>query len=252
MRVKVFGAQSHIGFALCEKFLEEGIEVCAIFLDCSIKKKKLLLEQRLMLIGRNALFQEFSLEDERRNEAATHVFYCKDESHDQDQICFKKSVEEALETNSHFFYVTPANIKGEGEYQQLQSTLTSFSIFKLPKLYGPFQPPEEKIHQHLHSFLSDQRKSLIINEPLVYITDAAETIVEVIGKGEYEKVYSFLIELKEEEIKSLSVELKMNATQSAEDESSGITLLAKTSIEEGLLEQLSCIKTYRGIYELDS
>lgn len=248
----VFGAQSHIGFALCERFLEEGKEVCAIFLDCSSKRKKLLLEERLMLIGRNALFQEFSLEDEWRNEAVTHVIYCKEESHDQDQICFKKSVEEAFETKSHYFYVSPATIQREGEYQHLQSTLTSYSIFKLPRLFGPFQPPEEQIHQHLHSFLSDQKKSLIINEPLVFITDAAETIVEIIGKGEYEKVYSFLSELKDGKIESVSVELKMNATEKAQDESIRLSLLTKTPIEEGLLKQLSCITAFKGIYELDS
>ncbi len=252
MRVMVFGAQSHIGLALCEMFIEDGIEVCAILLDCPTKRAKLLLEERMMLIGRNALFQYFYLEDEWNNESATHVMYCKEDGHNQDQLCFKRSVTKALGTNSYYFYVSPATIQREGDFRHLQSTLPFYSIIELPKLYGPFQPPEEQIHQHLYSFLTGQKESLIIHEPLVFINDAAETIVEIMRENEYENVYSFLSELRDEKIESFSVELKMNATEKAQVESNKRSLVKKTSFEEGLLKQLTFIKAYRGIYEIDS
>ena len=252
MQVMVFGAQSHIGFALCEKFIEEGIEVCAILLNTSTKVRKRLLEERLMLTGRNALFREFSIEDNWRNEKATHVIYCKEDGHDQDQLCYDKSVERAVETKSDYFYVTPATIDIEERQQQLETTLQSYSIFKLPKLYGPFQPPEEKVHQHLMSILSGEKRTLTIKEPLLFITDAAETLVDIINKDEYKKVYSFLSELKDVTIDSVSVELKMNATKEGDDESVRYPIVNKISIEKGLFEQISCIKVYREIYELDS
>jgi len=249
MRVMVFGAQSHIGFAICEKLLGEGIEVCGVFLDSSSKMRKLLLEERMLLIGRNALFHELTLDHEWRNIEATHVIYCKEESHNQDQLCFEKSVETAVETKSRYFYVAPDLRQIEEDDQYLTSTLESYTLFKLPGLYGPFQPPEEKIHQHLKSCVAGQKNTLIIKEPIIFITDAAETIVEIIEKGDYQKVYSFLCEQKDETIESVSVEVKMNAK---ETESGGYRIMNKTSMEKGLLEQISCIKMYREIYGLDS
>jgi len=249
MQVMVFGAQSHIGFAICEKFLEEGIEVCGIFLDSSSKMKKLLLEERMLLIGRNALFHELTLDHEWRNKEATHVIYCKEKSHHQDQLCFEKSVGTAVDTRSHYFYVVPDARQIEEDDQYVTSTLESYTLFKLPRLYGPFQPPEEKIHQHLKSCVSGQKNTLIIKEPTIYITDAAETIVEIIEKGDYQKVYRFLCEQKDETIESVSVEVKINAK---ETESGGHRIINKTSMEKGLLEQVSCIKMYREIYGIDS
>ncbi|WP_368658597.1 hypothetical protein AB3Z07_04610 [Metabacillus halosaccharovorans] len=249
MRVMVFGAQSHIGFAICEKLLEEGIEVCGIFLDSSSKMRKLLLEERMLLIGRNALFHELTLDHDGRHIEATHVIYCTENSHNQDQLCFEKSVETALETKSHYFYVTPATSKFDENEQYLSSTLATYTLFKLPGLYGPFQPPEEKIHQHLKSCVAGQKNTLIIKEPIIFITDAAETIVEIIEKGDYQKAYSLLCEQKDETIESVSVEVKKNAK---ETESGGYRIMNKTSMEKGLLEQISCIKMYREIYELDS
>ncbi|HZH61424.1 MAG TPA: hypothetical protein VEY70_18020 [Metabacillus sp.] len=249
MRVMVFGAQSHIGFALCEKFLEEGVEVGAIFLESSAKMNKLLLEERMMLIGRNALFQKFSLEDEWRNDECTHVIYCKEAGHNQDQRCFEKSVERAAETKSQYFYVTSAANQIDDDHQHFK-TLTFYSIFKLPRLFGPFQPPEEPIHQHLASFLTGQKRTLIIEEPILFIKDAVETLVELIENCEHGKVYSFLSELKKEEIESFSVELKMNATETANDKSIRHSITNQTTIEKGLFDQLSCIKAYREIYGL--
>ncbi|WP_226530458.1 hypothetical protein [Metabacillus niabensis] len=249
MRVMVFGAQSHIGFAICEKLLEEGIEVCGIFLDSTSEMRKLLLEERMLLIGRNALFHELTLDDDWRNIEATHVIYCKEKSDDQDLLCFEKSVETAVETRSHYFYVAPDPRQIEEDDQYHTSTLESYTLFNLPGLYGPFQPPEEKIHQHLKSCVAGQKNTLIINEPIIFITDAAETIVEIIEKGNYQKVYSFLCEQKDETIESVSVEVKINAK---ETESDGYRIMNKTSIEKGLLEQISCIKMYKEIYGIDS
>jgi|GEM_PF-6824185 len=249
MRVMVFGAQSHIGFALCEKFLEEGIEVGAIFLKPSTKMSELLLEERMMLIGRNALFQEFSLEDEWRNEEYTHVIYCKEAGHIQDQCCFEKSVEKAAETETNYFYVTSAANQLDDDHQHLK-TLKLYSIFKLPRLFGPFQPPEEPIHQHLASFLTGEKRTLIIEEPIIFIKDAVETLAKLITNSDHGKVYSFLSELKEEKIESFSVELKMNAIEKANDKSIRHSITNQTTIEKGLFEQFSCIKAYREIYGL--
>lgn len=250
MRVMVFGAQSHIGYALCEKFLEEGVKVGAIFLEPSAKMSKLLLEERIMLIGRNALFQKFSLEDEWRNEECTHVIYCKEAGYDQGQRCFEKSVERAAETKSDYFYVTSAADQIDDVHRYLETSLTFYSIFKLPRLFGPFQPPEEPLHQHLISYLRGQNRTLIIEEPILFIKDAVESLAELIGNSEHGKVYSFLSELKEEKVESYSVELKMNATEKANDESIRHSITNQTTIEKGLFDQLSCIKAYREIYTL--
>ncbi len=254
MRVLVFGAQSHIGFALCERLLEEGVEVMAFFLDPPTEINRRLLEERLMLVGRNALFQASFSQERWQAEQIDIVIHCMDNGQDETLIerkrgCLKKSVEIATEYTRQFVLITSDTLH-INDQRYLENHLKTYSIIKLPKLFGPFQPPEEPIHQFLISYLSNKQETLVIEEPILFIKDAVNAIIEMIGKFETGKVYSFLSELKNEEFEAFSVELKMNAMRIIDDESIRCSIKNQTTIEMGLIEQLSCIKAYKEIYQI--
>ncbi len=254
MRVLVVGAQSHIGFALCERLLEEGVEVMAFFLDPPTEINRRLLEERLMLVGRNALFQGSFSQERWQAEQIDIVIYCMDSGQDETLIerkrgCLKKSVEIATELTRQFVLITSDTLHINNQ-RYLENHLKTYSIIKLPKLFGPFQPPEEPIHQFLISYLSNKQETLVIEEPILFIKDAVNAIIEMIGKFETGKVYSFLSELKNEEFEAFSVELKMNAMRIIDDESIRCSIKNQTTIEMGLIEQLSCIKAYKEIYQI--
>ncbi|MRX73473.1 hypothetical protein GJU40_15120 [Bacillus lacus] len=52
--VLLYGAETYVGFLLAERLLEEGIHVAGIYLAPGLKEEQNMLEERMLMIGRNA------------------------------------------------------------------------------------------------------------------------------------------------------------------------------------------------------
>ncbi|UGB31790.1 hypothetical protein [Metabacillus sp. B2-18] len=258
--VMVFGAHSYIGFSLIEKFLEEGVEVTGIFTEPSRDDQKNLLNERLMLIGRNAYFQaKFSSRHLTEENQADVIMFCFDmEEKDLKEEEFKKAIQLAKKHKTQFLLIGSNVIHPnkdrnpfiETGLSYLSEQLDHYSVLFFPSLYGPFQPPEEKIHQHLLAYIDNKQTSLNIEEPIMYIEDATNAVWAYMDELELGKMYSFLSELNDE-TNSFSVELKMNATFSEVDEVFEKQVLhSSTSIEKGLEKQLDTIIRFQDIYKL--
>lgn len=61
-RAVIVGTLEFLGFYFCKKILEEGIEVEGIHLD--LEKNKVLIEEKRLEIGRNANYNEWSMDNE--------------------------------------------------------------------------------------------------------------------------------------------------------------------------------------------
>ncbi|MEC2077513.1 hypothetical protein [Metabacillus fastidiosus] len=73
--IAVFGVHTSAGFKLCEFFINAGTEVDAIITD-----EKEMAEERLMLIGRNALLKiHEQIDFDEVNSKNDFIYYCCDE-----------------------------------------------------------------------------------------------------------------------------------------------------------------------------
>jgi len=259
--VMVFGAHSYIGFSLIEKFLEEGVEVTGIFTEPNRDDQKNLLNERLMLIGRNAFFQaEFSSRHLTEEDQADVILFCFDMVEKElEKEEFINAIQLAKKHKTQFLLIgsnvihpnKDKNPHIETRLGYLSEQLDHYSVLLFPSLYGPFQPEEEKIHQHLLAYIDNKQTSLNIEEPIMYIEDATNAVWTYMDELQQGKMYSFVSELNDDETNSFSVEIKMNETSSKMDDVFEKQVLhSTTSIEKGLEQQLDTIIRFQDIYKL--
>jgi nucleoside-diphosphate-sugar epimerase len=260
-RVIVFGAHSYIGFGLCERLLSEGVEVIGILLKPEKLINKKLLEERLMLIGRNALFQTTECYERKEEEDTVDmIIYCCDDGVEsslieQDRMNVVKSVKLAKELTVPYLFISSRNNTDKGLREKhinfchdyIKEKINFCAFFQLPILFGPFQPPTETIHQFLVNYINDQKEILIVDEPLLYIQDAIDGIWELLGEFEQGKTYSFLSNVKKEKETSFSLELQMNVGNDQDDRIEAYFIKNPTTLEKGLKAQAEFIEKYRTI-----
>ncbi|MGM0874602.1 MAG: hypothetical protein ACQEWV_07315 [Bacillota bacterium] len=261
-RVIVFGVHSYIGFGLSERLLNEGVEVKGILLMPKNRINKQLVEERLMMVGRNALFQTKEC-CERTNDdddSVDMIIYCCEDGVEsslieQDRKNVMKSVELAKELNVPYVFISPRNKTDNGLRKDhikfcelyLNENLETRTLIQLPILFGPFQPPSERIHQFLVNYVNGQENVLIVDEPILFIQDAVDAIWDLLGKVEKGKSYSFLSELKQEKESSFLIEVQLNLDIAKDDRNEKYLIKEPTTIEKGLEAQVAFIEKYRDI-----
>ncbi|MCD7034958.1 hypothetical protein LRR81_11935 [Metabacillus sp. GX 13764] len=194
--VMIYGMETYAGFALCEKFLQEGIPVCGIY---DIEGKPAVqkqFEDKMMLIGRNALLEarawtkDFVFPDEPPS-----VVYCAADGEGgiagEEQVNALLSWASAMELQ--FLLLSSLDVFGEEQLviteetapepdtdrgkrllaiekaaaKAYSNTENRYGILRLPVLYGPGMPAD---------FMSDKK-----NPPmrgLLFISDAVSAIVK--------------------------------------------------------------------------
>ncbi|KKI93608.1 hypothetical protein WQ54_03075 [Bacillus sp. SA1-12] len=257
--VIVYGIHSYVGFALCERFINEGIEVVGIYSTPTNPISKNLLHERFMMVGRNALFNKIEgYEGTEAEKSADMIIHCCDDvgeasSVEKDRKQLVISVDLAKKLKKPFVFITYKNKshdrlrKEHIEFceQYLSSHLDHYTIFHLPVLFGPFQPITEEIHQFL---MKDQREVVLnINEPILFIEDAVDTIWELLGLSEQRKIYALQGEMKQERVSLASMEIQLNPGNSWNEGDDIYLIKNPISVEKGLKAQLEFIKKYREI-----
>lgn len=242
-RVIIFGAQTHFGICLCERLLEEGIEVKAVLFDIGTSEIRALVEDRLLYIGRNALLEinDACYRESEEDSEADLVIYCGEDDHKNELESIQKSIKIANDRNQRFLYINFYNKKND--YQDLVELLNEQSILILPTIYGPGQPQSNKINTVLIEYLKNEKKEIIIESPILSINDAIDATYNLL-----ENVESHFYMLTT--IMDLNVEysLPIRFIEDKEDLNEKIKGLCaievepSISIEEGLKKQITYLK----------
>lgn len=258
-RVIVFGAHSYFGFSLCERFISESVEVAGIFLKPGNRINKRMLDERLLLVGRNALLQIMdSYEQKGDDDTVDMIIYCCDDGVEaslleQDRKNLIKSVELAKEMNvPHCFILSKNNgeehlRKEHGQFcvDYVRQNLDTCTILHLPLLFGPFQPLNERIPQFLMNDVSGQKDVLFLDEPVLFIDDAVHAVYDLVEKLELGSTYSFLPELKKDAEPSQPLGIQVKMGDSKKERHEQYIIKVPTSLEEGLKEQIEFIEKYK-------
>ncbi|MBO1511629.1 NAD(P)-dependent oxidoreductase [Metabacillus bambusae] len=259
-RVIVFGAHTFVGFALCERFVNEGVEVKGVLLKSSNLINKRLVDERLMMVGRNALFQTTETYERSDYENTVDmIIHCCDDGDetiliDQDRKLLLKSVEVSNELQVPHVFISTVNREDKvlrNKHltfceQYLSENKENRMSVHLPILFGPFQPPTEKIHQFLVND-NNENEILIIDEPILFIQDAVNAIFDLLSKFQHGKTYSIQSELKQNEKSPFSIKLKVNPEDFNDCRSEKYLIKKPTSIEKGLRAQKEFIEKYSEI-----
>lgn len=183
-RVLIIGALTFVGYHLVNKMIAEEVEVYGLDFDEFDSMTKI-NEEKLLLIGRNALFTYYSIRDEDgwrsvEEESFDTVYFCLYEPNQQSgfrnervilqylkrivRMCEKNKVKLNLissieigsteeSENKHLFSKVEEGLK-KGELQ--------YSAYRVPTLYGPWQPSFMMYHQLILSEL-DEKECRCIN-----------------------------------------------------------------------------------------
>ncbi|QWH16620.1 NAD(P)-dependent oxidoreductase [Bacillus mycoides] len=278
-RVLIIGALTFVGYHLVNKMIAEEVEVYGLDFDEFDSMTKI-NEEKLLLIGRNALFTYYSIRDEDgwrsvEEESFDTVYFCLYEPNQQSgfrnervilqylkrivRMCEKNKVKLNLissieigsteeSENKHLFSKVEEGLK-KGELQ--------YSAYRVPTLYGPWQPSFMMYHQLILSELDDKECRCINGEKgsdLLYIEDVCEYLW---GNGMNVKhlgIYNLLSgkeELWEKGMSLLHADDKVNNKNvEVRDEAVDVISIQKnTPVEFGLNKQLAHMKKYKELYE---
>ncbi|MBE7118524.1 NAD-dependent epimerase/dehydratase family protein [Bacillus cereus] len=277
--VLIIGALTFVGYHLVNKMIAEEVEVYGLDFDEFDSMTKI-NEEKLLLIGRNALFTYYSIRDEDgwrsiEEESFDTVYFCLYEPNQQSgfrnervilqylkrivRMCEKNKVKlnlissieigstEDTENKRVFSKVEEGLKKGELQY----------NAYRVPTLYGPWQPPFMMYHQLILSEF-DERECPCINgergSDLLYVEDVCEylwengTNVKCLGvcnllsgkEALWEKGMTLLH--ADDKVNKKNVEVRDEAVEV-------ISIQKNTPVEFGLNKQLAHMKKYKELYE---
>lgn len=262
-RVLIFGAHSYIGLGLCERLVQEGIEVVGVLLRPEKSIHQQLLDERLMMIGRNALFKRVEY-DEKYEEDRTIdlIIHCCDDGIEadlikQDRKQLLKSVAIAQDAKIPYIYTSSSN-KGIGDLRRnhikdcesyLLENFETRILVHFPVLFGPFQPQTETIHQQL-SNANKRIEGILVEEPILFIDDAVDGLTKLLAKIEQGKTYTFKSDFLDDNEETSSLKFQMRVSDSEQDVTEGnMVINIPTSVGKGLNLQISFIDTYKTLLE---
>lgn len=205
-KVIIYGTYHFLGFNLCEKLLDEGIQVDGYRLNEAISED--FLEEKKFLIGRNANFVEkivgdlevSSSEDSFISETIIVIsFYDMFFSLEENPFhTFEKIIRNISKQYSHASHVKLLCLFPIDFIQEIpKSILEQVNLIKgkqiplqiiyIPTVFGPWQPSVFLFQQYLlKEYLKaepklDKRESTI---DAIYITDIIDTIIQLINSNE--------------------------------------------------------------------
>lgn len=276
----IFGLQTFLGFALCEKCLQEGIPVYGIYEPSRTEQEKEEFEEKMMMIGRNALLKtavyekEFPLIDE----VPSLVYYVPEyrgEPNSLEGEKISKVLEWVTSKEPGFILISSLEVFGKSQkkieaetapvpdtergkhYAELEETVSSylkekashFVSIRLPLLYGPWQPKDYAFQSAL---LNEKAMIEEDTREILFIKDAVNAIVKT-DLFSFNKGSSLYVTSGKEKSWSKAAEmLKINSLPSSGIElpqSMVIPLEEATSVEEGIKLQRAHVEQYKTLYK---
>ncbi|MFY0145210.1 NAD-dependent epimerase/dehydratase family protein [Bacillus cytotoxicus] len=277
-RVLIIGALTFVGYHLVNKMLAEDIEVYGIdFADFENISK--IEEEKLMLIGRNALFTYSDIRDDQEwheieNNPFDAAYFCLCEPNqnagfrkEQVILQYLKRVTHMCEANEVKLNVVSSievGNRNESENKRMFMKIEeevkkgdlSYSIFRVPTLYGPWQPTFMIYHQLMLSEINEQECELTSTEnrcDLLYVEDVCEYLLEKGTDIENIGVYNLISgkrKLWEKGMHLLNANDKMKGRVEEKQETfANICMEKHTPLEFGLNKQFAHVKKYKRLYE---
>lgn len=140
----IIGADEFFGLTLCEYMMKEGIQVDITYPKEQSEEQKMLLEERMMWLGRNDLVR--FIDGQYRKEAYDLIFFQSDDSMNRETDL------EAKHGIYRLFYEEPESHSHE---QSVPAVI-------LPRMFGPWTLHEERRIKDDHTFfVEDVAKELL-------------------------------------------------------------------------------------------
>ncbi|PHA01448.1 UDP-glucose 4-epimerase [Bacillus pseudomycoides] len=279
-RVIVVGALTFVGYHLVQKFLEEEVEVYAFDFD-DIKNVSKINEEKLCLIGRNALFTYSSLRDDEGWEVLEKtdidaVYFCLCEPNQQkdfrnertilqyvkrfESFCRRKEIKlialSSIEAN-HACSSDENSMLFSKMEREVQKGGRDYCILRVPAVYGPWQPLFMAYHHVILSQMKQQTISVPVEEctcDLIYVEDVARCLYELGQKRMERKIYSLCSGEENQWQKGIELlqetgKIPIHHKECQNNEETEMIVTNPIALEDGLQRQISHIKHYKELYE---
>ncbi|WP_144493963.1 nad binding enzyme [Bacillus pumilus] len=138
----IIGADEFFGLALCEYMMKEGMQVDITCPHHQTKEQKMLLEERMMWLGRNDLFRVIDLQD---GKDTYDLIFIQSEEPDKRQ--------EGLKAAYGMYRVLYEKTEDESSNQNLPAVI-------LPRMFGPWTIDEERMKCEEALFVEDVARDL--------------------------------------------------------------------------------------------
>ncbi|MBO9128661.1 NAD-dependent epimerase/dehydratase family protein [Bacillus sp. 165] len=220
----VVGVWSFVGYHLLLKLLDEEVDVVGIDQE-PLSKLSRINEEKLFLIGRNAYFSYYSLQEKNvfqqmQPDDIDTVFFCLYEpnqpsfpSEREEEKTFKEVIRYCAHYKKRLVFLSSIEasavhlhtMKGKKEnhistengnfFYKREASLThhqiSYAVLQVPVVYGPWQPSFMTYHQLILSHILNQDLNIESNETSedsIYVSDVAQCLYEM-GKQETSEIY---------------------------------------------------------------
>lgn len=247
----IIGVYDYIGFHLCLKFLEQGVEVTGVHF--ATDETDLFLSEKNLLVGRNSNFIEMDIADlateERLEDAYMFIDYYSSYFQKREKKLISALEKQLLDIKlTSIVSLLPIQMCGERiEHRQTflpfhdRENMSSF--FYLPAIYGPWQPLLFALQQSLYA----PNKKIVVSErewteDAVYVEDAIDAICSHFEKTGINR-YILRSTIKNHWQKLFGAEERIETTKEVkcsfpESETEFIILKAgQTEPEEGIAKQ---------------
>ncbi|MGG2066693.1 NAD-dependent epimerase/dehydratase family protein [Bacillus sp. S14(2024)] len=278
-RVIVVGALTFIGYHLVQKFLEEEVEVYALDFD-DMKSVSKVSEEKLCLIGRNALFTYFSLRDDEGWEVLEKTdidaaYFCLCEPNQQkdfrneriilqyvkrfESFCRRKEIKFIVLSSVEVGHAcsNENNILFSKIEREVKKGSADYCILRVPTVYGPWQPLFMAYHHVILSQMKQQTISVPVEEctcDLIYVEDVARCLYELGQKRMERKIYSLCSGKENQWQKGIELlqetgKIQIHHKECQKNEETEMIVTNPIALEDGLQRQISHIKHYKELYE---
>ena len=279
-RVLIVGALTFVGYHLVNKMLAEEVEVYGFdFADFESMSK--ISEEKLFLIGRNALFTYSSIRDENEWRAVEKghfdaAYFCLCEPNQQSGFRNERIILQYLKRVTHMCeknkvklnVISSIEIGNEEEESENKRLFTKveeeikkggfpYHIFRVPALYGPWQPVFMSYHQLILSELAQNECPFVPYEKgsdILYVEDVCEYLWERGTDLEKLGVYNLISGKKNLWEKGMTLlhaddKWSQHTEEAKRAAIESVCIRKNTPLEFGLNKQLTHLKKYKKLYE---
>ena len=173
----VLSPYSFVGFEICNKLMEEGIEVTGVDLPVSVNPDPLEKDEKELYLGRNSNFTIKKLEhiiSEIKNE---YTFYISDVNLN-DEAWLKYTDEMPKSNNGRVIYVVTDQKWLMNRHIQKRINTTII----LPTVYGPWAPENTMFYKCLNrTEFPFEQYEIEEKRDAIYISDAITAIFDVVS-----------------------------------------------------------------------